>query len=197
MDVTPNLADMQFPAGNCSTDATLGTAPHFLVSSLYTNIDNVTTTKRPVNAASGLVAMASDNGAVYLHNFIGGPLPPEPVVVSFSPADGAEVTGSAVTVSVVFNQPMDPATLTALNFQVSGPGGALPGSITYNQVNRTATYTSSASLPEGSHTIQVTLTTDILDATGRNLSQGETWQFTQQIAALETTIKLFLPITVR
>src|SRR5204862_8365060 len=82
---SPSMDNPTFPTGK-------GTP--FISSSTYTCINNATSTKQSVGAATGLVVMASDeNKKFYLHNAIAiGSPPPDttpPIVTNKTPAAGA------------------------------------------------------------------------------------------------------------
>src|SRR5580658_4179917 len=66
------------------------------------------------------------------------------LVVSTIPANGA--TGVPITqiISATFNEPMNPATITSSTFTLTGPGGLVPGVVTFSGM--TATFTPNAHL---------------------------------------------------
>lgn len=81
-----DLDNISFPSG-------LGTL--FIHSTLDDKVSNPTSTKHCVSAATGIVALASDqNTRYYLHNFLD--LRKEPVITHFTPTGG--LPGMAVTV---------------------------------------------------------------------------------------------------
>lgn len=81
-----DLDNISFPSG-------LGTL--FIHSTLDDKVSNPTSTKQCVNAASGIVVLASDqNTRYYLHNFLD--LRKEPVITHFTPTGG--LAGTAVTI---------------------------------------------------------------------------------------------------
>jgi hypothetical protein len=194
--ITSNLSDMAFASDDCK-GTVIGSAEHFISDTVYTKLDNVTTSKRNVTNASGIVAMASDdvNGGRYLHNVIGGGTinPPAPAVVQFTPAQGATVGGNSIVVTARFNQAMDPASITAANFKVSGPGGPVPGNISYDAMTFTARFESTGALTSPM-AVNVQLTTGIKAANGASLPQQAAWSFTYQQQAETLPFKLVLPI---
>jgi hypothetical protein len=80
--------------------------------------------------------------------------------------------------TVTFSEDMDPATITTSTFFVSVTGGAgVPGSVTYDQATRIATFAPSANLtPNTSYT--VTVTTGAKDLGGNGLTGNFTFSFT-------------------
>ena len=68
------------------------------------------------------------------------------------------------TVSLVFSEDMDPATITASNFKVNG----VTGTVSYNSTTRTATFHPAANFAYNT-TYTITVTPDIKDLKGRTL----------------------------
>lgn len=69
------------------------------------------------------------------------PAAPGPTVASVTPANAATGVLNTATVSVTFDQAIDPATLTSANFSVTCPVGADPfGSVVYDAATKTATF---------------------------------------------------------
>ncbi|HUH31954.1 MAG TPA: Ig-like domain-containing protein, partial [Rhodanobacter sp.] len=69
------------------------------------------------------------------------PAAPGPTVVSVTPANAATGVPNTATVSVTFDQAIDPATLDSTSFSVTCPIGAEPfGSVTYDDAKKTATF---------------------------------------------------------
>jgi hypothetical protein len=99
-----------------------------------------------------------------------------PTVVSTIPANGAAGVAVATPISATFSTPMNPATVTASTFKVSGPGGAaVAGTVTYSGV--TATFTPTAALAFG--TVYSAAITPLAEAmNGAYLTNGYTWTFT-------------------
>lgn len=99
------------------------------------------------------------------------PDPSEPPVVSaVQPANGATNIGVSVPVIVTFNRPVDPASVTATTFQVSGVTGTTAVS------GATATFTPNAPYPHGS-TRTVTVS-GIRDLEGLTMASAFTSSFT-------------------
>jgi hypothetical protein len=114
-----------------------------------------------------------------------------PVVNATFPSAATNVViSTAITVS--FNEPMDPATITTANFAVTGPGTDLVvGTVAFDASNNTATFTRIKHLttPVDSHptpvsylepgtTYTATLTTGAKDLAGNALASNRVWSFT-------------------
>ena len=103
-----------------------------------------------------------------------------PTVVTTSPANGATGVAITSTITVTFSEDMDPATLngTLTNFTVKRTAGliAVPGSVSYNNATRTATFTPTLPLlPSTNYT--VTITSGAEDVAGNGLAVNSTFTF--------------------
>ena len=89
-------------------------------------------------------------------------IPPDvspPEIASSTPADGATSVDVAGDVTVVFNEPVDPASVSVSLFDA---GGGVPGSTTFDAATATATFTPNALLtPATSYSVDV-LATDLV-----------------------------------
>jgi hypothetical protein len=99
-----------------------------------------------------------------------------PIVVSTIPANGAINVAVNTPISATFSVAMNPATLTAATFRVTGPGGAaVVGTVTYSGL--TATFTPAAVLAYA--TIYTgTITTGAIDLGGASMLGNYVWTFT-------------------
>jgi hypothetical protein len=92
-----------------------------------------------------------------------------PTVSSVFPGLGVTGVPLASSVSAVFSEPMDPATITSATFLLKTAAGALiPGTVTYTAATRTAQFTPTAALPNGA-TVSGTITTGVKDVAGNGL----------------------------
>ena len=104
-----------------------------------------------------------------------------PLVLITAPMNDATKVALNSALSATFSEAINPATITAATFSVSG----VPGTITLSGDNRSATYTPSAVLaPNTRYT--ATLTTGAQDTSGNGLGSNFSWRFTTG-AALDTT----------
>jgi hypothetical protein len=101
---------------------------------------------------------------------------PVPVVVSTTPANGATAVPVAQVISATFNQAMDPTSINASTFIVTGLGGvAVAGVVTFS--GTTASFTPNALLaPSTLYT--ATITTGATNSAGNPLAADVVWTFT-------------------
>jgi len=98
-----------------------------------------------------------------------------PSVVSTIPTNGATNVPVNTPISATFSIAMDPSTLTATTFTVSGPGGSVAGAVAYSGL--TATFTPTAALAYGT-VYTGTITTGAADPGGTPLIANYVWTFT-------------------
>ncbi|MGH9258924.1 MAG: Ig-like domain-containing protein, partial [Acidimicrobiales bacterium] len=129
----------------------------------------------------------------------GGPTPPQPLEIeSVTPAAGATGVETGATVAVVFNEAIDPATLTSQTFKVSRGGGALATTVSYDAATRTGR-AAAPLLPNT--TYQVEVTTGVRTPAHASLSAARQWSFTTrpwQAATVDATgnVGLFTSLAV-
>ena len=101
-----------------------------------------------------------------------------PQVTARSPVDGATDINPLTAVSAGFSQPLDPGTLDSSSFRLEGPGGAaVPATLSYDAVTRTATLTPGSALSP-STTYTARLGTGLRSEQGVALSAPVAWSFT-------------------
>lgn len=101
---------------------------------------------------------------------------PPPTVVSTVPANAAIAVAVNTPISAIFSEAMDPATITAASFKVTGPGATpVAGAVTFT--GTTATFTPAAILAN-STLFTATITTGAKDPTGAPLAASFVWTFT-------------------
>jgi ketosteroid isomerase-like protein len=99
-----------------------------------------------------------------------------PTVVSTIPANGAAAVAVNTSISATFSEAMNPATITAATFTLTGPGATpVSGAVTY--AGTTATFTPTAVLTT-STLYMATITTGAKDPTGAALAANFVWTFT-------------------
>jgi hypothetical protein len=105
----------------------------------------------------------------------------KPFVISTLPANGAAAAPANQAVSAIFSEAMNPATITTATFTLAGPGGvAVPGTVTYAAIAKTATFTPTSSLAL-STLYTATVTVGAKDLAGNILGPGPVpnpWTFT-------------------
>ncbi len=106
-----------------------------------------------------------------------------PTVLSTNPADSAVEVALDSQISAKFSEAMDPASIDDLSFSLSGPGGSsVAGTLAYDSVTETATFTPAAALTPGTSYTGV-IGTGVKDLTGNALAAEYRWSFTTLPAA--------------
>lgn len=99
-----------------------------------------------------------------------------PTVQSTVPADGATDVATNRKILATFDEAMIPDKITdAGTFTLTGPGGAVAGTVRYDEVNHIAIFTPSGDLTPGPHT--ATITTAARDVSDNALAAPKTWSF--------------------
>jgi hypothetical protein len=98
---------------------------------------------------------------------------PPPAVLTTDPADGATEVPLSTTIKVMFNKPVNPATVNQSTFLVKGAKGA----VNYLPAAQTAVFTPDEELAYFT-SYTATITSGIRDLTGSSLTAGKTWSFT-------------------
>ena len=104
-----------------------------------------------------------------------------PTVTSTSPLDGAVDVGTNATVSAVFSEAMDAATINGSTFELRDASNALvAASVAYDTASQTATLTPSAALtPSATYTATVVGGAGgVTDVAGNALANDFVWSFT-------------------
>jgi hypothetical protein len=122
-------------------------------------------------------AAAAPGGAELLGNYVWTftTISPPPTVISTVPANGASNVPVGQVLSATFSEAMNPATISTTTFTLTGPGGAVAGTVTYAGV--VATFTPTASLAN-SASYTATITTGATSLAGTPLATGYSWTFT-------------------
>ncbi len=102
-----------------------------------------------------------------------------PTVTSVTPADGATGIGVGTTVTAVFSEAMDPATITPENITLRTAGNtSVPAAVSYAAATRTATLTPSSALNASvTYTASVKGPDGVADIAGNALQADYTWSF--------------------
>jgi hypothetical protein len=108
----------------------------------------------------------------YVWSFSTAPLP---TVTSTIPANGATYVAINQVLTATFNEAMDCATITTSSFTLTGPGGAVAGTVTCSGTNATFTPTS---LLTASTVYTATITTGATNVGGAALASNYVWSFT-------------------
>ncbi len=100
-----------------------------------------------------------------------------PTVLSTDPANGSVAASLYKPVKATFSEAIDPGTLTSSTFILSGPGGAVAGTVSYDAATFTTAFTPATFL-EASTPYTARLTVGITDLTGNALAAEYVWSFT-------------------
>ena len=105
--------------------------------------------------------------------------PTGPTVISMSPASGASGVSTEASVSAVFSQDLNPATVTSTTFRLlDSSSNPVPASVSYNTVTATLTPTSPMT-PSSSYTVILTGGSNgIKNTAGTPMSSDVSWSFT-------------------
>jgi hypothetical protein len=103
-----------------------------------------------------------------------------PKVGSVTPAEGATAVSPSTAIKATFDEPVDPATVTAQTFTLQAAGGAaVAGAVSYDAPARTATFTPASALALGT-TYTATVkggAAGVADLAGNRLAADKTWSF--------------------
>jgi O-glycosyl hydrolase len=127
------------------------------------------------------VPLAAD----YSWSFTTGP-PPVAQVSSVTPLNGT--TGVAIsgqTVTATFAAAMTSSTINPSTFALTGPSGAVAGTVSYNATTFVATLTPSVAFAYGA-TYTATIAASVTDSLGGQLGTPYTWSFTTVKATVPT-----------
>jgi hypothetical protein len=114
---------------------------------------------------------------------LGGPGLAPPTVISVAPPNTANGACSNTIVTATFTEAMNPATINASTFTLTGPNNsAVAGQVTYNSSSNTAIFTPSSHLGLGTP-YGATITTGATDLFGNTLASKDVWTFTTGVAA--------------
>ncbi|MDP9051569.1 MAG: Ig-like domain-containing protein [Acidobacteriota bacterium] len=113
-----------------------------------------------------------------------------PAVAATSPTNGAVGLPISQVVAATFNKPLNPATVSAVTFTLSVPGGAaVAGTVSYDPSTSTATLKPIASLAYNA-LYTATVTSGIMDSLGDQSAGNYVWSFT---TAIQPTVLSSVP----
>ena len=102
-----------------------------------------------------------------------------PEVSSTSPANLATGVALDTAVEAVFTSLMEPSTINSSTFSLHNGTANVSGSVSYDPMTRTATFTPSETLLENI-TYEATITTGVTDLSGNAMALAEIWLFSTQ-----------------
>ena len=101
-----------------------------------------------------------------------------PTVNSVIPASGATGTCASAAVTATFSKAMNPSTINATTFTLTGPASApVAGQVTYDATNNTAIFTPTNTLALNT-AYTATITSAARDMFGNQLASNRVWSFT-------------------
>ncbi len=140
---------------------------------------NVTLSSKITDIAGNSIVGNSGPGTDLVFSFTAATnadyMPPR--VLYINPSPGAAGVNPNTSISVIFNEPINPVTVNSASFFVSSEGIELQGTILFSNRNTTATFIPDQTLPLFK-VIDITLTTDIMDVSGNALTSLFTSTFT-------------------
>lgn len=155
----------------------------------YVVVTPVHATTAPSGIASAGTAIATQSGPIGITTGAGIAAP---TVISVSPGNGATGVAPNAVLSATFSQPMNPLRITPAQFTVSGPGGsAVAGTVVYDGVSQSATFTPARNLALGT-TFTATVSIGAMDLAGNAQTSNTVWSFATQPPqiSLEASVSL-------
>jgi hypothetical protein len=114
--------------------------------------------------------------------------PGPPTVISVGPPNGANGVCPNTIVVATFSEAMNPSTINATTFTLTGPGGAsVTGVVTYDAPSHVATFTPSSNLALDT-LYTATVTTGAQDLFGNPLASDFVWTFTTAAVTCQTPV---------
>jgi Ice-binding-like/Bacterial Ig-like domain len=161
-----------------------GTVTYSTIGTTATFTPDITLTPSVVYTATITTAVQDLAGnslaANYQWTFTagGGPDSTAPVITMTTPADGSSGVALNAGINATFSKPMDPATLNAATFYVTGPSPTpLDGKITYDVASQIVTFTPASPLAT-TMVYTATITTGATDLAGNPLAADFLWTLT-------------------
>lgn len=153
-----------------------------VLSGITRNGSPVSYTTRGVKGVEyAFVAAGTPAAGSYAATYAADTTPPG--IAATSAGDGTTGVDPAATVTVSFNEPMDPASINTATFQLRDPANNLvAGTVTYDANTNTASLKPDALLAQGTtYTARVAggaSSPRVLDLAGNSLTADYTWSFT-------------------
>lgn len=110
-----------------------------------------------------------------------------PTIASTSPANAATGISLSTSVTAVFSESLDAATVTAANFTLKAGATSVAGAVTWS--GTTVTFQPSSAL-SASTVYTATLSTAVTDAAGNHLAAARVWSFTTQAPPPTSTVRI-------
>jgi len=138
-------------------------------------VDTCTATVTTAAKDSTGVALASNYAWQFSTSGVADTTPP--TVAPVSPLNGATNVATNSPVKALFNETMDPLTITTSTFTLSSAAGLVAGTVALGPLNKNATFKPNANLTANT-LYTATITTASTDLAGNALVANEVWTFT-------------------
>jgi hypothetical protein len=117
-----------------------------------------------------------------------------PLILSTNPADMAIQVAVNKTVTALFDEELNPLTVTMATFTLEGPGpDPVAGMVGYDALGRIASFNPDEDL-EINTQYTARITTGVTDLSGNALEQTAEWTFTTGTSAAQTVMQLPVPL---
>ncbi len=157
---------------------------------------NTTYTATITTGATDLEGTALASNYVWTFTTAAAPVIVPPTVISTIPLNDATDVPFNQAISATFSKAMDPATINAQTFTLTGPGTTVvPGLLAYAAIGNTLTFIPTANLAP-STTFTATITTGAEDLAGIGLTNNYVWIFTTGAAPVITPPEIVSTIPV-
>lgn len=181
---TINTTTMTLMQGSTSVAGTVAYASGVAIFTTSSNfVPNTVYTATISTGAKDLAGNALASNVVWSFTSDTIADPTAPIVVSTQPVNSTTGVAINTIITATFSKAMDPSTLTAANFTVTGSSASLiAGSIVYDSINNIARFTPSNNL-DSNTTFTVTISTGVKDLAGNALAVNYIWSFTTNATA--------------
>jgi hypothetical protein len=152
----------------------------------------LTYTATITTGAQGTNGMAL--ATMYTWMFTAAPVVAQPpMVVTTTPLPNAINVAVNVSPTAMFDQPMNPATISALTFTLAQGATPVAGVVTYDTLTNTATFNPTVDLMAGLPYTAI-ITTGAQGTNGMALATMYTWSFTTGVSMLPPTVVATTPL---
>lgn len=178
-----------------SRTATFTPASFLPVNSVFTASITTAATDAAGNALAGNAAVAPNAGS-HVWTFTTGSTADAipPTVLGVNPVAGATGVCRTQSINATFSEPMDAASIDAITFRITENGVAVPGSVSYDAVNRIASFVPAAATGFSANAaLSVTIAsgaTGVRDLAGNPLAVDQVWSLTTGAQACASPIEL-------
>jgi hypothetical protein len=118
----------------------------------------------------------------------------DPLILSTNPAHMTTQVAVNKTVTALFDEDLDPLTVTMATFTLDGPGPIpVAGVVGYDALGRIASFNPDANLAINTQ-YTAKISTAVTDMSGNALAQDAVWTFTTGTSAAQTVIQLPVPL---